>query len=300
MDRLVYKAAEALGFFKIANSKRDFWVPVVQKLVLSLSDQQLLTGLAVLIAGFWTHCSISVYHFALIDDLAWFSAIVHLITLSVLQDFFLARPMCRNWRVSLMVAMALLIVVSTVMQGHHEWDDSSPYDAQCLFENLIGNIGGRPRYWMSVSLALICIYYPLNIIPLFEWPTEFLYLWMETKPRVAQDEVIEMLKDEMVHNTSPALFKGSIKRLGCTLSIKFVGLISWIYFVLTALIGSQTCMLALDIFWFAFSLWVMTEERKIPPSKMNGRENIMTFGQIVPILLLSSTVLVFREAYYGE
>ena len=32
---------------------------------------------------------------------------------------------------------------------------------------------------------------------------------------------------------------------------------------------------------------------------MDGNENAMSFGQIVPILLLSSIVLVFREAYDG-
>ena len=33
---------------------------------------------------------------------------------------------------------------------------------------------------------------------------------------------------------------------------------------------------------------------------MDGTENAMTFGQIVPILLLSSTLLVAREAYDGS
>ena len=42
----------------------------IEKIILNLSDQLLLTGSAVLIAGFWTHCSISVYHFAITSDLA--------------------------------------------------------------------------------------------------------------------------------------------------------------------------------------------------------------------------------------
>ena len=41
------------------------------------------------------------------------------------------------------------------------------------------------------------------------------------------------------------------------------------------------------------------EDLAIPSSDMNGDENAMTFGQIVPILLLSSVLLVFREAYDG-
>ena len=298
-DRLVYRVAKRVGFFKIPDGKRDFWVPIIKKVVLSLSDQQLLTGLAVLIAGFWTHCSISVYHFALVNDLAWFSASVHLTTLSVLRHYLLENPILRNWRVALMVAMALLLVASTVMQGHYEWFDSWPYDAQCLFDSLIGNIGGSPRYWMFVSLALIFLFYPLGIIPLFEQPTESFNLWLETKPRKAQDLVIKTLKQRMSRITSPTSFKGSMKRLGCTLLIMFVNTISWMYFSLMALTGSMTCGLAIDTFWFAYSLWSIMEDRAIPPSDMNGNENAMSFGQIVPILLLSSTALVFMEAYVG-
>ena len=298
-DRLVYRAAKRITSFEIADGKRDFWVPVIQKLVLNLSDQQLLTGLAVLIAGFWTHCTISVYHFALVNDLAWFSASVHLTTLTVLQDYLVARPALRNWRTALMVVVALLLVASTVMEGHYEWFDSWPYDAQCLFDNLIGNIGGSPRYWMFVGLALICSNYLWSIIPLFKRPRNFFRLWLKKKPKAARDLVIERLDTNMSLITSSSPFKDSMKRFGCTLSIKLVSAIGWVYFALYAFTGSQTCNLAMDTFWFAYSLWSIMADRAIPASEMNGNENAMTFGQILPILLLSSIVLVFGEAYIG-
>ena len=285
--------------FKIAESKRDFWVPIIQKLILSLSDQQLLTGLAVLIAGFWTHCSISVYHFALVNDLAWFSAAVHLATLDVLQGYLLADPMQRNWRVALIVVLALLLVASTVMTGHYQWYDGWPYDAQCLFDDLIGNINGEPRFWMLVNLALLCFYYPMSIIPLFERPMQFLDHWLKTKPMAARDQAIKRLKGIISHTTSPNSYTGSMRRLTCRLAIRSVQGISWTYFALIALFTSRTYRIALDIFWFGFGLWGIIKDRKIPSSEMDGNENAMTFGQIVPILLLSSSLLVFREAYDG-
>ena len=70
LDILLCRALKGIGFSEVARSKRNFWVPVTEKVVLGLSDQQLLTGLAVLIAGFWMHCSIPVYHFAVVNDLA--------------------------------------------------------------------------------------------------------------------------------------------------------------------------------------------------------------------------------------
>ena len=286
--------------FKISDSKRNFWIPIIEKLVLSLSDQQLLTGLAVLIASFWTHCSISVYHFALVNDLAWFSSSVHVTTLSVLRQYLHDNTLLRNWRVALMTILALLLVASTIMEGHREWFDSWPYDAQCLFSNLSGNIGGAPRYWMLVGLTLISINYPLSIIPLFDRPMEFVDKWLYKKPRAASDQAAKRLKEYSSHTTSPDLFKGRMRRFAYTLVLLIVRGLSCTYFALLALIGSNICILVLDIFWFAFSLWSIIGDRDIPSSEINGDENAMTFGQIMPILLLSSVVLVFWEAYAGR
>ena len=42
------------------------------------------------------------------------------------------------------------------------------------------------------------------------------------------------------------------------------------------------------------------EHHKVAQWRMGGAENAMTFGQIVPILLLGSTLLMAREAYDGS
>ena len=283
--------------FRTNAHTRELWVPVIKKLVLSVSDQQLLTGLAVLIAAFWTHCTISVYHFAIVNDLAWFSVTVHQITLNVLDDYFFKNHTQRNWRVALMATMALLLTASTVMEGHYAWYDSWPYDAQCLFDELVGNVHGSPRYWMIVNLVLICVDYPMSIVPLFERPTEFVTQWLETKPTAAMDRAVEHLRDTL--RTSPESFIGNIKYLTRKLLVLVIRVVSWTHFALLTLIDSQTIDLVHNAFWFAYGLWDLIEDRKISSSDMVGDENAMTFGQIMPILLLSSLVLVCREAYDG-
>lgn len=69
---------------------QKFLVPVIEKVVLALSDQQILTGLSIIIIGFVTQCSISAYRFAIVDDMALFSANVHLT--EYLEDTFLRGP----------------------------------------------------------------------------------------------------------------------------------------------------------------------------------------------------------------
>ena len=235
----------------------------------------------------------------MVRHLAWFSASVHLTTLAVLQDYVVDRPVLKYWRTALMVAMALLLAASTVMEGHYAWFDSWPYDAQCLFDNLIGNIGGSPRTWMIVGLILICIDYPWSIFPLFEPLRDFCCLWLKTKPKAAQDLFIERLNTNMSLVTSSFPFKGSIKRFCYTLLIKLVSAIGWLYFQVYAITSSQTGNLVMDILWFLYGLRGIQSDRDIPASQMNGNENAITFGQILPILLLSSIVLTFGEAYSG-
>ena len=45
----------------------------LERFLLTLSDQQLVTGLAVLIAGYMRMCSMPLYYFNIIASLAWFS-----------------------------------------------------------------------------------------------------------------------------------------------------------------------------------------------------------------------------------
>lgn len=58
----------------------------LERFVLTLSDQQLVTGLSVLIAAF-VKCDISVYSFGIVTAVGWFSCMTHLSTLIVLKRY---------------------------------------------------------------------------------------------------------------------------------------------------------------------------------------------------------------------
>jgi hypothetical protein len=58
----------------------------VEEFIVTLSDQQLVTGLAILIAGF-VKCDISVYSFENVSAIAWFSCTTHLATLTILKRY---------------------------------------------------------------------------------------------------------------------------------------------------------------------------------------------------------------------
>ncbi len=99
------------------DEQKKFWGTVIERVILNLSDQQLLTGIAILVLGLIKHCTVSVYHFTVISDLAWFSSYVHMTSLILLQDYLRDRPQLPNWRVSLMLVMLNLLMAYTIIEG---------------------------------------------------------------------------------------------------------------------------------------------------------------------------------------
>lgn len=285
--------------------RQDFSARVIEKIILNLSDQLLLTGLAVLIAGFWTHCSISVYHFALVSDLAWFASNVHLITLAALWRYLRDRPVLRNWRALLMASVAIFLVASTVLQGHQGWYSSWPYDAQCVFDDFaLAAIGGGPARWMYANLVFIIISYPPSILLLYQGPSELCTQWLYSKPREAMQITAQRLRNERppVTTESPRTMKCK-RAFYSALIASIEGLYSGsacVYILVATFNVSRWFNWLFCLAWFGLGLASVLKDRNIPRTEMDGNENAMTFGQIVPILVLGSTLFVAREAYEGK
>ena len=99
----------------------------LEKFILALSDQQLVTGLAVLIAGFVSPYSMSIYHFKIIAALGWFSSTTHLSTLAVLRAYFIEHPRLRDWRVGAMLIVLALLTIAQVVTTASTLDNCVPF-----------------------------------------------------------------------------------------------------------------------------------------------------------------------------
>ncbi|MCJ1435951.1 hypothetical protein MMC27_005327 [Xylographa pallens] len=82
----------------------------ILRFILAFSDQQLVTGLAVLIASFAKRCTITVFTFKIATAMAWFSSVTHLATLSILRRYFIDRPRILHIRLVGMVAVLGLLL----------------------------------------------------------------------------------------------------------------------------------------------------------------------------------------------
>ncbi|KAF1971552.1 hypothetical protein BU23DRAFT_569720 [Bimuria novae-zelandiae CBS 107.79] len=95
---------------------RDQRVEAFTRLILGFSDQQLVTGLAILIAAVANSCQLTIYEVQIVFSLAWFSATSHITTLIVLREYFFDHKIVRNWRVFAIVAFLVLICfVQTIL-----------------------------------------------------------------------------------------------------------------------------------------------------------------------------------------
>ena len=82
--------------------------------MLSLSDQQLFTGMAVVISAFSRHCQISYVSFGIATQLAWCSCITHLVTLASLRTYLDENGRTKRLRISLVAVMFVLLLATVI------------------------------------------------------------------------------------------------------------------------------------------------------------------------------------------
>jgi hypothetical protein len=95
----------------------------LRQAILALSDQQIVTGIAILGAGFQglRLGGIDSYHFQTVIYLAWMSSSVHLSALSILAPILKERPALRIWRLTGMFVLLILLVVALIPTTSNDW-----------------------------------------------------------------------------------------------------------------------------------------------------------------------------------
>lgn len=298
LDVWILGRLQRFATFRPSGQRTAFWQPVVERLILTLSDQQLLVGIAILTAGFLKHCSISVYHFAIVVDLGWFSSNTHMTTLFVLLDFFIDHPPQRDWRVALMAIILIAMIVASILEGNRYWFDYWSAPAQCLWNDLRGNVAGAPAGWMASDIVLLVLGYGTRILRLYG--SGFLYKLFFLAPLAKIRHDLNTLQAKRAALGSANSLKASVLRIISALGQGILWTMVKVFSGIGITLHSIAINLCFDIFWFAFGCWGLRIDRDIPASKMDGNENEWGFGQIVPVLLLCSTVSIFKDIYLGK
>ncbi len=209
----------------------------LQSAVLLYSDQQSLAGIAVLVSGFsQLGCSLATYHWQITFDLAWFSSITHLTTLTCLRHYFQKRPALRAWRLLCMAITAVMLATSLGSTGFIDSTMDPSFPALCLFRPKdFQSKGSYDGWYIGVTSGFLVISYLTRIMQLFPGTTDIVNDYFRVRPRVMFQTRLDAVRNR-ANRSSSDLFK-----------------IQWA--ILYSLIGSLWCLIeAMAELWSSL-LW---------------------------------------------
>ena len=177
-------------FYRLFNQSRptEKWANALRAAVLTFSDQQVITSIALLISGYsQLRDGLAVYYWQLIVDIAWFSSVTHLTTLTCLRYYFQKRRGLKILRLISMAVTAGMLSCALASTGYLGDNDLSyDYPAWCLFHRKLlrttdqGHSEGNGQttegddwtgYYNTVYVVLVlfflCVSYGVRVILLF-------------------------------------------------------------------------------------------------------------------------------------
>ncbi|KAF2839729.1 hypothetical protein M501DRAFT_1003174 [Patellaria atrata CBS 101060] len=279
--------------------------PLVQcifDLIISLSDTQLILGIAMLSSALIKlhQDTITVYHFNTIANLAWLSSGVHLLTLSVIRLELIgsAKPAQRVSpskkiypvviiRVACMLLLAALLLYCSWVSGYGGWYNRFECPAECT----IGlRKGGEPLQWTIVNFVLILYAYPGAVFQLWAWGKK---KWIDK----FRHRIIDK-KGGINGDVKP--IEGDVSKRTPLMIIKDI-LVLLFWYVRT----SEIVEVLLAITWFSLGFYWTFSDRHSMHQYMeeNARDEENTingFGQLVPLFLLLAPLLQLLESWAGQ
>ena len=270
---------------------------MLKQVLLGFADQQLVTGLAILIAGYMKYCSISVYHFNVVTDLAWLASVTHLLSVSCLRDYFVEHPGIRDARAIGMVCFFIMLAVSCcIFEVHHAFSDDWSAPLRCRFPSL----RGEPDVPWVMCLSVLLLSYPITILRLY--PESGLYRWGEKwmikKPNDSVSEVFErcIQKDVRLKHLPRLTFGHRCQILANHLAMAVC--------LVAVFIAIYTRYLVIDhggYLYYGFGIFRIFSSLSIRAKlyPLDGSESTWGFGQLVPLLLIAIPLLSTFELFYG-
>lgn len=284
----------------------DRWTRAFDAAVLFLGDTQVVTSVAILLSGYiQLRCGLSIYHWEMIVDLAWFSSLTHLTALTSLRYYFRRRPAMAKWRVIFMGLTLLLLASALQPTGYVPSDINSPLiyadtterlhnylagPAICLYNSrrrqeflrglsrADGSLGGdgksKPAYNLGLivmSLSYLVIGYVVRIVRVSHTVSETAEIWLRTKP------INHLSTLYNIANRTPTRSKHLTRLLKSLLLMSIV---------LAEAICEIANSMLWEIFWLAAALlWGTARVIQHRQHSSLADENTWGFGQVLALFL---------------
>ncbi|KAK3385222.1 hypothetical protein B0H63DRAFT_472562 [Podospora didyma] len=294
----------------IARQRIDAFETFIQ----AMADQQLFTGMALIVAiyiirytGF--DANISAYSFVIAVNLALLSCVIHLSAMTVLRTHLSKLKRLRDVRVFIMVAAIALLIPQLVASNlltdpevtlRCALDD---YDGSPLLIWYSSDVSAQTNFFAALSITgflvfgysrrLLELYFPVFTASTEDCAAEILYRltgWPDHEDRarfkvVALDDQVSIASRFMIRDIDRTWFAVAAV-LGRGLREVLWQLMGSFFFEITWLIFYTTYGMANLLFYF-----------EAGPSKKVSF--VMSFGQILPLVLLGLPFLSAFDLYLG-
>ena len=300
---------------RISDRKKELWVKSLMKVLLGLSDQQLVAEMAVLLIAIvkMANGNFTVYHFAICSDLAWLSSGVHSVTLTVLGQYFRRRvkypsrastlgqlpdnsgtgrvrkrrlPLMTGLRIILMCVCTALLIFTLVINGYESWYDVFQCPVDCVRKDLKGKYGGEPGKWSMVMIIFCLTNDPRDMMILTNTGVRF--------SRNVRFKYMQWLDDRLKPNAAPeAILSRTYSMLKKLLTYGW-----WWY---------QSILLnfVLNLLWYGLGILTLFNDRQyghliMKSQGVDNKELEWGFGQLVPLIFCVLPFITAGEALWGK
>lgn len=299
-DVLLYKRAS------LGKGDHPWWQQAVSSVVLGYADQQIATGIAILMAAFIKMQDISVYHLHVVIYLAWMSSNTHISAVSLLQAEFRnsKRPKWRALRIFGMSAIGIMTIAMLVPTTSIYWDELantlSPYSAGspaiCFWRIRYQSGFSGDSIWSFTVMTVSLLWKGLL---LFNTSHKFVKF---TVRRVVLGTISKWLDFVLARRgrsrRAPNLLTQA-KKMGMTLIFKVLLALYVALWLLLELSGSFVISLWMCAIGLAWGSTRILLHRSYISEVVLKKENEWGFGQILPIMLLVVPVLGCMETLSG-
>lgn len=284
----------------------------MEKITLCFSDQQIVTGFAILIAGYceMLNTNLSVYHWNVIVYLAWLSSSVHIASLKMLRDKLNKNHRLRNFRIAAM--LALLFLLSAALwpshRSYYSGSDMSPsVPVKCLwkphddFQTHYVTVGsfslnevnretdeyrGIEPNWV-ISCAMLFGAYVWKISQLFTQTRNWSREWLRAKPEAAIERSLRLLANNNSFGLSRWVTWPAYKLM------VFCYIVFVVYMELAESFMATIIFMCLTVPWGVVNIF---EPRAQVHFEVRQGEMTWSFGQIIPWLMLVLTAFSLFES----
>ncbi|KAH8888078.1 hypothetical protein GQ53DRAFT_767975 [Thozetella sp. PMI_491] len=279
--------------------QKQLRIEMYERFIISMSDQQLVTGIAILVALYIKSCSVSVFSFEIAVSVAYFSCSIHISTLTVLRQYLKRYKKLAILRSIMMVILAIMLLAGLLMIESGTFYQVPSMKLGCALADFNSYISHNLTWVQVGNTAMICWFiisaYGCFLYELFD--DRFIevlgnwYFWLALSVGMSNDD-----KDKQCKKIFEFRETKIIERIGLPGVSKVRMVIIVIPYLLEEFSRSFLYKILWMLFYFTFGVATFCE-LWVQHGYYKQVLDVWGFGQLVPMFLLALPLLSAYEVY---